>query len=89
MGDGVDLRGIRFVDSRDDPRVQVADILAGVGREVARMALTSIYDDELQIAVSELIDANGMWALGSPLDVLVDARPPSYAQPWLEGYEDY
>jgi hypothetical protein len=83
-----DLRAIRFVDSRDDPRVQVADVLAGIGREVARMARTGIYDDELQIAVSELIDANGMWALGSPLDILADARPPRYAQAWLGGHED-
>lgn len=84
-----DLRGIRFVDSRDDPRVQVADILAGVGREVARMAFTGINDDDLQVAVSELMDANGMWALGSPLDLFVDARPPSYAQAWVGGRDDY
>jgi hypothetical protein len=71
-----DLRGIRFVDSRLDARVQVADILAGVGQELARLAESGVFDDDLQLAAGEMLDFNGMWSSSSPLDVLWERRPP-------------
>ena len=51
---GVDVRDLRFVDSKSDPRVQVADILGGVGQEVARQAMRGVFDDDLQLAVPPL-----------------------------------
>lgn len=39
--------GVRFVDSRDDPRVQLADFLAGAARRVASEALAGRRDVEL------------------------------------------
>ena len=77
-----DLRGISLADSRTDARIQLADILAGVGREVARLAMADSFDDELQVAVHEMLDINVMASSGSPLDVLVDRRPLHYYDDW-------
>lgn len=79
---GVDLRGLRFVDSKSDARVQVADIVGGVGREMARLAMSGVFDDELQIRAHELLDFNVMSSTGSPLDVLVERRPVRYMAEW-------
>lgn len=76
---GADLRDLQQTASHLDARVQVADIVAGVGREIAALAADGIYDDALQVAVSEMLDLQGMWSDGSPLDVLYDRRPPEYA----------
>lgn len=56
--------GLRFVDSTDEARVQVADILGGVGREAARLATTGVFDDELQVLASEMLDYNVMCSTG-------------------------
>lgn len=77
-----DLRAMRVADSRDDPRIQVADILAGVGRENARLARLGVFDDPLQVAAHEALDFNGMWALGSPLDILSEQAPLRYFHAW-------
>lgn len=77
-----EVRGVRMVDSKSDARVQVADILAGVGREVGRLALAGEFDDDLQIVVHEMLDRNVMAATDSPLDVLIDRRPQRYMQRW-------
>jgi len=77
---GADLREIRQTASHLDARVQVADIIAGVGREIAALAANGTYDDELQVVVGEMLDLQGMWSDGSPLDVLYDRRPPAYAR---------
>lgn len=74
-----DLRAIRQVDSRTDSRVQVADILAGVGQHNAALALDGTFDDVLQTVTSEMLDFQGMWSDGSPLDRLYEAQPPQYA----------
>lgn len=86
IGDNVlpvpDLRRVRVADSRADARIQIADILAGVGREVARLAMTDTFDDELQVAAHEMLDINIMASTDSPLDLLVERRPLPYAQNW-------
>jgi hypothetical protein len=74
-----DLRAIRLTDSRDDARIQVADIAGGIGREISRLAHAGYFDDELQVAAREMLDFNGMWSDGSPLDVLYERRRPKYA----------
>lgn len=75
-----DLRGIRFTDSRTDAQVQVADILAGVGREVARLAATGRFDDPLQTVVHQMLDFNVMSSGGSPVDRLVERAPLKYLE---------
>jgi hypothetical protein len=80
-----DLRRIRITDSRDDTRVQVADIIGGIGREISRLAAGGQFDDDLQIIASEMLDFNGMWSDGSPLDVLYDRRPPKYPRAFIAG----
>jgi hypothetical protein len=77
-----DLRGIRLTDSRDDARVQVADILSGVGREIARLAHGGTFDDDLQVLVHEMLDYNVMCSTGSPIDELVERRPLNYVSAW-------
>ncbi|MCS5521202.1 hypothetical protein NY551_00455 [Curtobacterium flaccumfaciens pv. oortii] len=79
-----DLRAIRQTPSHLDARVQVADILAAVGREASRLAFEGIYDDDLQRMISEMLDLQGMWSDGSPLDVLFERRRPQYARAALD-----
>ncbi|WP_072313388.1 DUF3800 domain-containing protein [Agrococcus sp. Marseille-P2731] len=76
------LRAIRMADSRFDARIQVADILAGVGREISRLAFENEFDDALQVAAHELLDVNVMSSDGSPLDTLVRRRPHKYIDQW-------
>jgi hypothetical protein len=78
-----DLRAIRSVDSKHDPRIQLADIMAGVGREVANLAQHGTFDDALQIATSEMLDANRMWSDGSYLEELSERRPLRYVAAYL------
>jgi len=75
-----DLRGVTVADSRSDARIQIADVLAGVGREIGRLAFAGCFDDELQVAVHEMLDINIMASTGSPLDVLVERRPLPYCE---------
>jgi len=74
-----DLRSIRQVESHNDARVQVADILAGVGRTTASLAFEGTFDDDLQRVTSEMLDLQGMWSDQSALDQLYECRPPQYA----------
>lgn len=77
-----DLRAIHVVDSRDDARVQVADILAGTGREVARLAAEGTFDDPLQKVVHPMLDRSVMSSGGSPVDRLVERAPLRYWDQW-------
>lgn len=79
-----DLRGIRLTDSKLDARVQVADIVAGVGREVARLAVEGVLDDDLQNAAHQMLDYNVMSSGGSPLDRLVEREPIAYVHERLQ-----
>jgi hypothetical protein len=77
-----DLRGISLIDSKLDARVQVADLLAGVGREVARMAVAGTFDDDLQNLVHQMLDYNVMSSGGSPVDALIERAPLTYVEEW-------
>lgn len=56
------LHRIRFVDSRDDARVQVADFLAGTARKIASEELNGRGDDELTTLLRPYIDERSLWA---------------------------
>jgi hypothetical protein len=58
---GPRLTGVRFVDSRTDPRVQVADFLAGVTGRAARDVLMWRADDELVTLLRPYVDAHSIW----------------------------
>jgi hypothetical protein len=55
------LAGIRFVDSRSDPRVQVADFLAGVARRIASEELNTRGDAELTALLRPYVDPTSTW----------------------------
>lgn len=78
------LQSIDLVDSRDDARVRAADIVGGIGREIARLAQHGTFDDELQVLASEMLDFSGMWSDTSYLDALYERRPPRYLRAFIE-----
>lgn len=59
-GSGVTVTDVRQVDSRDDARVQLADLLAGTGRLVAEQALLGIEHPLLE-AIRPIIDPMSVW----------------------------
>lgn len=75
------LAGIQRVDSRDDPRIQVADFLAGIAARYARALLEGRPDPELSPLINPLVDPGSLWSepvgVGSESHVgdLVPARP--------------
>ncbi len=56
------LHELRFADSRDDPRVQVADFLAGVARRIASDELNGHGDGELTALLRSYVDTESTWA---------------------------
>jgi hypothetical protein len=73
------LDSVQRVDSRDDPRVQVADLLAGLGRRWAAAALARRTDADVGGAppgpdldlgprLRPLVDARSIWVEASPGD---------------------
>lgn len=57
----VPLAGITQVDSKSDPRVQVADLVAGFGRLAGERALDGQLAGDVQQAVRPLVDENSIW----------------------------
>jgi hypothetical protein len=55
------LAGIRLVDSRADPRVQVADFLAGVARKIASDELDDRGDATLTALLRPYVDGSSIW----------------------------
>ncbi|SEF20819.1 hypothetical protein SAMN05421837_101559 [Amycolatopsis pretoriensis] len=55
------LAGVRFVDSRSDARVQVADFLAGVARRIASDALNGRGDPRLTALLKSFVDTESVW----------------------------
>jgi hypothetical protein len=55
------LAGFRLVDSRSDPRVQVADFLAGVARKIASDELNGSGDAELTALLRPYVDRSSVW----------------------------
>ncbi len=58
---GLRLRGVRLVGSRDDPRVQVADFLAGVARKAASYELAGRGDPGLVGLLRSYVDPCSVW----------------------------
>lgn len=56
------LAGVRFADSITEPRVQVADFLAGVARRIAEDELAGARDAELAGLLRPYVDARSVWA---------------------------
>lgn len=56
------LHELRFADSRNDPRVQVADFLAGVARRIASDELNGNGDVELTTLLRSYVDTESTWA---------------------------
>jgi hypothetical protein len=56
------LAGVRFVDSRHDARVQVADFLAGVARRIASDELNARGDTRLTGLLKSFVDTESVWA---------------------------
>ncbi|WP_370948900.1 DUF3800 domain-containing protein [Amycolatopsis sp. cg5] len=54
------LREMRFVDSRDDARVQVADFLAGTARKIASEELNGREDEELTALLRPYVDERSL-----------------------------
>ncbi len=55
------LAGIRFVDSRSDPRVQVADFLAGAARKIASDELNGRGNPQLSASLRPYVDTCSIW----------------------------
>jgi hypothetical protein len=55
------LASLRLVDSRSDPRVQVADFLAGVARKLASDELNGRGDARLTGLLRPYVDASSIW----------------------------
>lgn len=61
LADGsVVVKDVQLVDSKSDPRVQVADLLAGIGRTVTEAALRGIAHP-LAADLQQMIDPLSMW----------------------------
>ena len=59
---GPPLIGVRLVGSREDPRIQLADFLAGVARKAASDALADRADRELAALLQPYVDPGSLWA---------------------------
>ncbi|MFF3442716.1 DUF3800 domain-containing protein [Streptosporangium sp. NPDC002721] len=55
------LAGLRFVASHEDPRIQVADLLAGAARKIASDELNGRGDAELTALLRPYVDAFSIW----------------------------
>lgn len=53
--------GMRLVDSQHDPRVQIADLVAGSARRIASDALHGVVDDELVALLRPYVDRHSWW----------------------------
>ncbi|MGH3503940.1 MAG: DUF3800 domain-containing protein [Nocardioidaceae bacterium] len=68
------LADIRFVDSQHDPRVQVADFLAGAARRIAEAVLNDAGDPALVALVRPYVDSCSIWADGASWAELAPAH---------------
>ena len=70
---GHQLSEVRLVDSRREPRVQLADFVAGIARRLAADELKGRADPEIITLLGPLIDHESVWAEPSSL---VSGRAP-------------
>jgi hypothetical protein len=61
------LGDVRLVDSRREPRVQIADFVAGIARRLATDELKGRADPEITALLGPLIDHESVWAEPSGL----------------------
>ena len=75
---GTGLVEVTLVDSRTDPRVQVADLLAGVARRVAgdQLAGRAQPDDDLTALLRPAVDPESTWADAGSWAALSPAHMP-------------
>jgi hypothetical protein len=59
---GHQLSDVRLVDSRGEPRVQIADFVAGIARRLAGDELKGRADPEIIALLNPLIDHESVWA---------------------------
>jgi hypothetical protein len=64
------LTSLRFVDSRSDPRVQIADFLAGAARRIALDELNQRGDAELTALLRPYVDSFSIWGDGRSWSLL-------------------
>ncbi|WP_433513964.1 DUF3800 domain-containing protein [Nonomuraea sp. CA-143628] len=69
------LAGLRLVDSRTDPRVQVADLLAGAARKIAEDELTGQGDAEVTALLRPYVDAVSIWGDDRSWSLLAPSDP--------------
>lgn len=69
----VTLHSVELVDSKIDPRIQVADLLAGAARVIAADALADAADVALVEKLRPFVDPNSVWADDSSWDLLIGA----------------
>jgi hypothetical protein len=60
------LAGIRFVDSQDDVRVQMADFLAGAARRIGSEALAGQGDPSLVDLIAPYVSPRSIWPATGP-----------------------
>ncbi|MEO5744973.1 MAG: DUF3800 domain-containing protein [Terracoccus sp.] len=65
---------VRFVDSVDDPRVQIADFVAGAARRIASEAMAGRADAGLARLLRPYVDHTSVWSEGATRRLLI---PPS------------
>ncbi|MDQ3484742.1 MAG: DUF3800 domain-containing protein [Actinomycetota bacterium] len=70
----VRVSAIELVDSKDDPRVQVADLLAGTARHLATAALTRAPEHDRAAKLRPFTDPDSLWSDDLSWAVLTD-RP--------------
>lgn len=58
----VPIESIRLVDSREDARVQIADIVAGLGAIAGRSSLEGRLDPDIRKAVEPSLISSSLWA---------------------------
>jgi hypothetical protein len=75
---------LRRVDSRDDPRVQIADLVAGIARRAAASLLSGQPDERLIDLVRPVVDPRSVWAD----DVWRDDLSLGRRAVWLRGGPD-
>jgi hypothetical protein len=75
---GIGLAGLRLVAARDDPRVQLADFLAGIARKIASDELNGRGDAELTALLRPYAGDAALWG---------DARSRAAIWPATEGAE--
>ncbi|GGV64043.1 hypothetical protein GCM10010294_15690 [Streptomyces griseoloalbus] len=76
--DGIALEEVRLVVAREDPRVQLADFLAGIARKVASDELNGHGDPALTVLLRPYVDPASVWGDARSAAVLgLDIPDPS------------